>query len=542
MKLRLATRGSALAWTQSGHVADALRAGGHEVELVRVTTHGDTSDAPLASLGGAGVFVGAVRAAVVSGDCDLAVHSFKDLPTAPAPGLQLGAVPLREDPADALCGRDGLTLARLPPGARVGTGSPRRAAQLLALRPDLTVVEIRGNVETRLRRAGEDLDAVMLAAAGLRRLGLDDRITELFDVTTFLPAPAQGALAVECRADAPAALLDALSDLDDLATRLAALAERAVLARLEAGCAAPVAAHAHLVEGRLWLSGTVIDLDGSRRLTEHATSAADPEAAAALGELVADRLLAAGAATIAELGAASARPLTGRRVLLPERCPAGTTDALVAAGALVLQASFTTQRPLPTTELEATLADGYDWLVFTSAKTVTLLGQQGFDLASRLTKGTRVAAVGPATAAVLRAAGISVDLVANPGGGAALVSAFPHGPGHILLPGAEQSSPEPAAGLRALGWTVRLVPVYRTVVAPQPPDVLVDWRGFDAFVVTAGSVARAAFEAGGLPGPKVVAIGASAADAARAVGFDVVAVATRPDADGILAAVLAALA
>ncbi|HEX5336114.1 MAG TPA: uroporphyrinogen-III synthase [Propionicimonas sp.] len=220
----------------------------------------------------------------------------------------------------------------------------------------------------------------------------------------------------------------------------------------------------------------------------------------------------------------------------------GTAEALAAAGAVVVQATFTTQRPLPTTELEATLAEGSDWLVVTSAKTVTLLGQQGFDLASRLAQGTRVAAVGPATAAVLRAAGINVDLVANPGGGAALVAAFPHGPGRILLPGAEQSSPEPAAGLRALGWTVRLVPVYRTIVAPQPPDVLVDWRGFDAFVVTAGSVARAAFEAGGLPGPKVVAIGDSAADAARAVGLDVVAVAERPDADGIAGAVLTALA
>ncbi|HEY3410559.1 MAG TPA: uroporphyrinogen-III synthase [Propionicimonas sp.] len=228
--------------------------------------------------------------------------------------------------------------------------------------------------------------------------------------------------------------------------------------------------------------------------------------------------------------------------MLPERCPAGTAEALAAAGAIVVQASFTTQRPLPTTELEAALAEGSDWLVVTSAKTVTLLGQQGFDLASRLAEGTRVAAVGPATAAVLRAAGISVDLVANPGGGAALVSAFPRGPGHILLPGAEQSSPEPAAGLRSLGWTVRLVPVYRTVVAPQPPDVLMDWADFDALVVTAGSVARAAFEAAGLPGPKVVAIGASAADAARAVGYDVIAVSTRPDADGIAAAAMAGLA
>jgi hydroxymethylbilane synthase len=542
VRLRLATRGSALAWTQSGHVADALRARGHEVELVRITTKGDVSDAPLASLGGAGVFVGAVRAAVLSGDCDLAVHSFKDLPTAAAPGLQLGAVPPREDPADALCARDGLPLAELPPGARVGTGSPRRAAQLLALRPDLTVVEIRGNVETRLRRAGADLDAVVLAAAGLRRLGLADRITQLFDVTTFLPAPAQGALAVECSAESPAELLEALSDLDDPATRLAALAERAVLARLEAGCAAPVAAHARLIEGRLSLTATVVALDGSRQVTEHAWSEPDTAAATALGDLIADRLLAAGAATLAELGAAKPRPLTGRRILLPERCPAGTAEALATAGAAVVQSTFTTQRPLPIAEFAGALAAGCNWLVVTSAGTVAVLHQQGFDLAAHLPTGTRVAAVGPATAAALRATGIAVERVADPGGGAALVAAFPAGPGLVLIPGAEQSSEEPAAGLQALGWTVRRVPVYRTVVAPQPPEVVREWPSFDAFVVTAGSVARAAVEAGGLPGPRVVAIGEAAARASRAAGLDVVAVADRPDAGGIAGAALEALA
>ena len=541
MRLRLATRGSALAWTQSGHVADALRARGHEVELVRITTKGDVSDAPLVSLGGAGVFVGAVRSAVLAGDCDLAVHSFKDLPTAVAPGLRLGAVPAREDPADALCSRDGLTLAELPQGAKVGTGSPRRAAQLLALRPDLTLVDIRGNVETRLHRAGADLDAVVLAAAGLRRLGLADGITELFDVATFVPAPAQGALAVECREDAPAALLEALADLDDPATRMAVLAERAVLGRLEAGCAAPVAAHARLVSGRLSLTATVVALDGSRRVTEEGSSEPDAAAATALGRLLADRLLAAGAATLAELGAAKPRPLAGRRILVPERCPAGTAEALASAGAVVVQSRFTTQQPLPESAFEEALAGGFHWLVVTSANTMAVLRQQGRDLAARLPAGARVAAVGPATASALRAAGITVDLVADPGGGAALVAAFPAGTGIVLLPGAEQSSPEPAAGLTAKGWTVRRVPVYRTVMAQQQPEVVSEWPRFDAFVVTAGSVARAAVEAGRLPGPKVVAIGEAAADASRAAGLDVIAVADRPDAGGIAGAALAAL-
>lgn len=541
MRLRLATRGSALAWTQSGLVAESLRALGHEVELVRVTTKGDVSDAPLASLGGAGVFVGAVRAAVLAGDCDLAVHSFKDLPTAPAPGLQLAAVPPREDPADALCARDGLRLAELPAGAAVGTGSPRRAAQLLALRPDLSIVEIRGNVETRLARAGSDLDAVVLAAAGLHRLGLSGHITELFDVATFLPAPAQGALAVECRADAPD-VIAALSALDDPATRLAAIAERAVLAGLEAGCAAPVAAHATIHDGRLVLAATVVSLDGSRQLSGHATTEPSEAAALELGAVVARQLLSAGAGALVDLGAAKPKPLDGRRILLPERSPAGTAEALAAAGAVVVQSSFTAPQPLLLTNLEAALTASWDWLVVTSATTLTVLEGEGFDLAGRLPEGVLVAAVGPATASALDRAGIAVDLVADPGGGAALAAAFPIGSGRVLLPGAEDQSVEPAAGLTAKGWSVHRVAVYRTVAFPQPPEVLAEWPTFDAFVVTAGSVARAAVEAAGIPGPKVVALGASAATAAQAAGLDVAAVADRPDAGGLVGALLAALA
>ena len=542
MRLRLATRGSTLAWTQSGLVADALRALGHEVELVRITTKGDVSDAPLASLGGAGVFVGAVRAAVLDGDCDLAVHSFKDLPTAAAPGLLLAAVPQRENPADALCARAGLNLADLPGGASVGTGSPRRAAQLLAVRPDLRVVDIRGNVETRLRRTTEDLDAVVLAAAGLRRLGLGGRITHLFDVATFLPAPAQGALAVECHADAAPGLRAALAELDDRATRLAVVAERAVLAGLEAGCAAPVAAYARLHGGRLVLDATVVALDGSRRLNAHGEAEPSEAGAVELGAGVAADLLAAGAATIVNLGAAKPKPLAGRTILLPERSPAGTADSLSAAGAAVVVSSFTASHPLPTEELEAALAEGWDWVVLTSATTLTTLAGVGFDLAGRLPDGVKVAAVGPATASALRGVGVTVDLVADPGGGASLAAAFPAGPGRVLAPGAEQSSAEPAAGLAAKGWSVRTVPIYRTVACPQPPEVVAQWPTFDAFVVTAGSVARAAVEAAGLPGPTVVAIGEAAAAAAVAAGLDVVAVADHPDAGGLTGAVLAALA
>lgn len=539
MRLRLATRGSALAWTQSGTVAAALRAAGHEVELVKVTTHGDVSTAPLASMGGAGVFVGAVRAAVLDGDADLAVHSFKDLPTTPATGLALAAVPAREDPADALCSRDGSTLAALPAGARVGTGSPRRAAQVLAARPDVVVEAIRGNVETRLGRIRADLDAVLLAAAGLRRLGLEAAVSERLDPSVFVPAPAQGALAVECRADASPELREALAALDDAPTRLAAVAERAVLARLEAGCAAPVGAYAQVVEDRLELSAVVVATDGAARLVDHDAGPLGEAEAQALGVRLAERLLAAGAAGLVDLGASKPRPLAGRRLLVPERVPNGTLATLEAAGAEVVSVELTRFEDLPTQELVAAAAEGPDWLVVTSLRTAARVRAAGLAPA-----GARIAAVGPATAAALAEGGFTVDLVAAPGGGAALVAAFPDGPGRVLLPGAAQLSEEPTAGLTAKGWTVRHVPVYRTVPAEVPQGVADTWRqgGFDGFVVTAGSAARAAVAACGLPGPVVLALGEPSASAARDAGLTVAAVASRPDAAGLLDAALSALA
>lgn len=252
--LRIGTRASDLALTQSGHVGEAVVAGtDHAVELVHVSTHGDRDrTSPLAQIGGTGVFVTAVRQALLNGTVDVVVHSCKDLPTATLEEITLACYPPREDPRDALCARDGLTLDRLPAGARVGTGSPRRAAQLLRARPDLEVLGIRGNVETRLKRAlGEDadLDAVVLAASGLRRVGREDAISELLPVSVMLPAPAQGALAVEATSAALATrpwFAERLELVDDPATRAAVTAERALLRTLEAGCSAPVAAYAEL--------------------------------------------------------------------------------------------------------------------------------------------------------------------------------------------------------------------------------------------------------------------------------------------------------
>ncbi len=321
--LRVGTRGSALALAQSDQVARAVigAVGAGSVELIRIRTEGDVNSGPLASIGGTGVFVTAVREALLSGRVDLVVHSFKDLPTTPAGGLTLSAVPARADPADALCARDGLTMAELPPGARVGTGSPRRKAQILSLRSDLRVVPVRGNVGTRLATVTDgELDAVVLAAAGLRRLGLDAAITELFDPRDFLPAPAQGALAVESRAGENPWFARGLAVLDDPPARWAAIAERAVLIGLEAGCSSPVSAlgrfaeagrsvdpdpagqlqrRAPKVQPTLILAAQVTAADGGSHLrTSGVGTVTDDRSASAIGERIALQLLDAGAATM----------------------------------------------------------------------------------------------------------------------------------------------------------------------------------------------------------------------------------------------------
>ena len=299
--LRLGTRASALALAQSGHVADEVSARlGRPVELVRVQTEGDVNAAAIAQIGGTGVFVTALRDALLAGTVDLAVHSYKDLPTAPADGLVVAAVPPREDPRDVLVARDGLTIGELAAGARVGTGSPRRTAQLLGLGLGLDVVPIRGNVDTRIAkvRSGE-VDAVVLARAGLARLGRLDEATEVIDPLTVLPAPAQGALAIECRAD-DHELVALLGGLDDPDSRTAVVAERALLAALEAGCTAPVGALAQVAEGddglEVYLRGLVAAVDGTDAVRLSATGPTSE--AAEVGRRLAAELLDLGAAEL----------------------------------------------------------------------------------------------------------------------------------------------------------------------------------------------------------------------------------------------------
>jgi hydroxymethylbilane synthase len=299
--LRLGTRGSELARTQSQWVADAITAAtGTPVELVHIVTEGDRSSAAIAQLGGTGVFVAAIRRALLAGSVDLAVHSYKDLPTAAEPGLIIAAVPGREDPRDALVAREGLTLGELPPGSKVGTGAPRRVAQLRALGLGLDVVPIRGNVDTRMGRVKPgDLDAVVLARAGLARLGRLDAITETLDPLQVLPAPAQGALAVECRAS-DSRTRELLGRLEESTARACIVAERSTLAALEAGCSAPVAAYAEVAEGEsgpeLFLRASVTAIDGSDAVRGSATGPLLE--AAALGRALATELLDRGAAEL----------------------------------------------------------------------------------------------------------------------------------------------------------------------------------------------------------------------------------------------------
>ena len=553
MKLTLGTRGSELARTQSGLVAEALRAAGHEVDLVTIRSEGDVTAGSLLDVGGLGVFAATLRVALLEGRVDLVVHSLKDLPTAPVPGLTIGAVPPRAEPADVLCARDGLTLATLPAGALVGTGSPRRAAQVRAARPDVSVVEIRGNVGTRLARAlgpDADLDAVVLAAAGLDRLGRLDAATEALPL---LPAPGQGALAIECRAD-DAPLLAELARLDSRATRAAVTAERAVLAALGAGCAAPIGTSARLIGHTLTLTAAVFSPDGAATVrAEKATIVPHslPEtmlAAESLGFTVAQDLLAGGAAHITPLGAS--RPseladfhhdrvlwapgthpaLIGRRVLLPRRDGA-LADALRAAGADVDAVAVTRTETLP-----FSLPGPADWVILTSPIAVEVLASADVELSML---GDQIAAVGPATARAIEELDAHADVV--PSGRsdaealvAALIDAEPEG-ATALIPGSALSRPTLADGLTAAGWDVERLDTYTTVPLKEAPGAR-PWSDYDAVVLTSGSIASATSSVLGRPpaGVAVIAFGQPTASAATRDGWQVDAIAATQDAPGVI--------
>ena len=302
--IRIGTRGSLLATTQAGVIRDALIEAGHAAELVIISTAGDRSSAPIAEIG-VGVFTAALREAIACDEVDMAVHSYKDLPTAQDPRFVIAAIPPRADARDALVARDGLVLGELPAGSVIGTSSPRRAAQLRALGLGLEIRPLRGNLDTRLNRVSSgELDAIVVARAGLARIGRLDVVTETLEPVQMLSAPAQGALAVECRAG-DTDLVEKLAILDDADTRVAVTAERTLLAELEAGCSAPVGAIAEVVESidedghvfdELSLRGCVAAVDGSDVI--RASRIGAPDGAVELGLSVAAELFELGAREI----------------------------------------------------------------------------------------------------------------------------------------------------------------------------------------------------------------------------------------------------
>jgi hydroxymethylbilane synthase len=299
--MRLGTRASKLARWQADWVAARLRHVGHTVEIVEITTAGDVEQSgPVTDIGAPGVFTKEIQRAVLAGEIDFAVHSLKDLPTEVVAGLTLAAVPPRESPADVLIARGADSFDALAESALVGTGSLRRQSQLRHARPDLRVESIRGNVDTRIRKLGEgQFDAIVLAEAGLKRLGLARRITQVLPCEVMLPAVGQGALGIECRRD-DLAMLTALDSLNDADSHAAVLAERALLAHLRGGCLAPIGALARVANGQLRLSAVVLDPNGSRRLD--ASGAASSADAISLGRRVADDLLVHGAAELIAAG------------------------------------------------------------------------------------------------------------------------------------------------------------------------------------------------------------------------------------------------
>ena len=568
--IRLGTRASALAMTQSQWVADQLSQQGVDVQLTPITTKGDRSRRPLALMGGVGVFAAALRTALLDGECDLAVHSMKDLPVAEVPGLTIAAVPPRENPADVLVLAPGLRY--LPSRPRIGTGSPRRAAQLRNLYPDCQVADVRGNVPTRIARAdAADLDAVVLAAAGIARLG--DELADLLTTRRIVPLPimpaaAQGALAVECRtedATPDGELGRALAILDDAATRACVEAERAVLATLEAGCAAPVGTEAEWRGGELYVEAAVFALDGNAvvRAQHYAVCPLQPRPTTGrgspawqLGQRVAQELLEAGAASIADLGAQGARartdalpaltpsaagPLTGRTIVVPRPEDDQIVAAVRAAGASVIAHPVTRHTAL--TAPSAPPA-GISLVALTSARTIDYLSQAGLLDAI----GTcPVAAVGPATARAARGAGLNV-VVESTHDAASLVRDIARlSPGHAWLPGSALAAPTLAEGLAAAGWQVTRTALYTTApVESVDAEVASAWqRGLiDGVVVTAPSVAAAIVELLGHAGPgcAVVAIGNPSAQAVRSGGGILAATAPTPTPEGITAALIEALA
>ncbi len=536
MTLTIGSRGSQLALWQARWVAARLLELGIDTDLKIIRTTGDKiTDVPLAKVGTKGLFTKEIEDALLAGEIDLAVHSLKDLPTVLPVGLTLAAIPERESPYDALIGH---TLESLPQGAKVGTSSLRRSAQLKAVRPDLTIESVRGNLDTRLRKLDEgQYDAILLAAAGLRRLGWGERIAELMKPEMMCPAVGQGALAIETRDDGGDAFR-ACARLDHAETRTAVVAERAVLGALGGGCQVPIGAHAEVEGARLRLRSVVIHPDGHTMLTDLCEG--DAETAAEMGAASAERLLAKGARAILAEVYGAGLPLAGRRVVVTRaRKQAGTLAAsLRGLGAAVIELPVIEFVPLAFVTPAWT---EYQWAIFTSANSVEFFFERVAAVA-----GPKICAIGPATAQALRERGLEPDVVPEEYVAESVVAAL-SGEGltglRILLPRAAVARDVIPGELRGLGAVVDVLPIYETVVpadleeravaafaAPKP-----DW-----ITLTSSSTVKHLLAAAGpetLGGVKIASIGPVTSDMARRHGLTVTVEADQATIEALVEAV-----
>ncbi len=542
-KIVVGTRGSALAQWQTNFVVAALKrlAPDLEIETRIIKTAGDKDPTrSLAELGGLGVFTKEIENALLAREIDLAVHSLKDLPIELGDGLIIAAITEREDARDCVVSRHGVGLMQLPRGARVGTSSARRSAQVLARRPDVQIVPLRGNVDTRLRKAqtssgecAEEYDAIVIAAAGVIRLGRTNEITEYLPLDSFLPDPGQGALAVEIRAD-DMELAAFVSPLDHAPTRAAVRAERAFLRALGGGCRMPIGTYAELRGDQLHLRALIASDDGS--CITRGEIAGDPARAEELGEQLAQKLHG--------VGASGRSPLLGRKILI--------TRAREQASALAQKIRALGGEPIefPTIDfaplqdfqrLDGALArvGEFDWVVFTSANGVRAVAErlQTPGAEPRTFESTKIAAIGPATARALAEIGLRVDFVPTKFLGEQIASELPVERGQrALLLRADIASDALERGLAARGVTVTNIAAYRTIV---PSTDKIDLSEIDAVTFTSSSTVRnfvAMQNGNGLGNAAVFCIGPVTAETAREMGLRVDAVAAEHTIDGLVSA------
>lgn len=555
MKIIVGTRGSALARQQTESFIAALKHRAPDLDLqVRVIkTAGDKDKTrPISEIGGLGIFTKEIENALLAREIDIAVHSLKDLPTDLADGLMITAVMEREDARDCLVSRHRVGLMQLPRGARVGTSSTRRTAQLLIQRPDLQIVPLRGNVDTRLRKArSEEYDAIVLAAAGVIRLGRANEITEYLSYDMILPDPGQGALAIEIRA-ADVSLAPLVAQINHSQTLAAVTAERAFLRALGGGCRMPIAAYAEMRGAVLHLRGLIGTDDGKRMIRgEHAGNPRDAEQ---IGRALAEELLDRGGA---EIMGASARnlPLQGKRILItrPREQARAFAEKLSARGAVPIEFQTIDIAPLEDfRELDNALArvSEFDWVIFTSANGVrevaerlNMLGMSKDIFASGTNHGSpRLAAIGPATAHALQDLSLHVDFIPTKYLGEQIANELPIEPGQrALLLRADIATEALARDLMARGVVVTNVDAYQIVM---PPTREIDLTQVDAITFTSSSTVRnfmAMLNGKGLDALseiRVFCIGPVTAETARTFGLRVDAVATEHTVDGLVKAIV----